>query len=173
MKIKDFLEAIEYKITNGEKYHWNCYGDNAYILEYWNGSQDGHSCEIIFDTVNHTVYECIICDYANSEAYRWINPEYKSKVFNEASLRGVNKNEAWDSVDFCDMLDHRDFLETLKFIIGTTNKNKETIQIDLSDDEWYRLMRLAHAQDITLNQLVEQILVSYIENLSSVEQPLK
>ena len=164
MKIKDFLEAIDYKITNGEKYHWNCYGDNAYILEYWNGEQDGHSCEMIFDTANHTVYECDVCDYKNEEAYRWINPDYHSKLLNEATDRVVNKDEAWDSVNFCDITDYRKFLNTLELIIGTKHNNKETIQIDLSDEEWYQLMRLAHAQDITLNQLVEQILISYLEN---------
>jgi hypothetical protein len=34
----------------------------------------------------------------------------------------------------------------------------ETIELDLDDDELFRLMRLAHEQDITLNQLINNIL---------------
>lgn len=36
--------------------------------------------------------------------------------------------------------------------------NMVTIQVDMTDDEWYTLMKIAHDQDITLNQLVNNIL---------------
>ena len=39
----------------------------------------------------------------------------------------------------------------------TENKLVE-VPIDLSDDEWLVLFRMAHEQDITLNQLVDKIL---------------
>jgi|LakMenEpi03Aug12_release.lakeMendotaPanAssembly.Ray.scaffolds.fasta_scaffold902173_3 hypothetical protein len=41
---------------------------------------------------------------------------------------------------------------------------RTTIQIDLEDDLLFQLMLRAHEQDITLNQLVENILREYIEN---------
>jgi predicted HicB family RNase H-like nuclease len=44
-----------------------------------------------------------------------------------------------------------------------TTDNRVTIQIDLEQDLWYQLMLRAHEQDITLNQLVEQILREYID----------
>ena len=44
-----------------------------------------------------------------------------------------------------------------------TNDNRVSIEVDLTDEEWYTLMKLAHEQDITLNQLVENILREYIE----------
>jgi predicted HicB family RNase H-like nuclease len=40
---------------------------------------------------------------------------------------------------------------------------RTTIQIDLEDDLLFQLMLRAHEQDITLNQLVENILREYIE----------
>jgi predicted HicB family RNase H-like nuclease len=40
----------------------------------------------------------------------------------------------------------------------------EDIVLNLDRDELYRLMLMAHEQDITLNQLVETILKEFIEN---------
>jgi predicted DNA-binding ribbon-helix-helix protein len=37
------------------------------------------------------------------------------------------------------------------------------VEVDLDDHEWYQLMRMAHERDITLNQLVEQILRDFIQ----------
>jgi hypothetical protein len=39
----------------------------------------------------------------------------------------------------------------------------ETIELDLDDDELFRLMRLAHEQDITLNQLINNVLQSVVD----------
>ena len=41
--------------------------------------------------------------------------------------------------------------------------NHTTIQIDLEDDLLFQLMLRAHEQDITLNQLVENILREFIK----------
>jgi hypothetical protein len=40
--------------------------------------------------------------------------------------------------------------------------NLATVEVELDDHEWYELMKLAHQRDITLNQLVEQILREFI-----------
>ena len=42
--------------------------------------------------------------------------------------------------------------------------SRTTIQLDLDDDLLFQLMLLAHEQDITLNQLVENILREFIKN---------
>ena len=52
--------------------------------------------------------------------------------------------------------------------IGITDTDKpldgyETIELRLEKDELYQLMLLAHEQDITLNQFVENILRQFIE----------
>jgi hypothetical protein len=41
--------------------------------------------------------------------------------------------------------------------------NRATVEVDLEDHEWYELMKIAHERDITLNQLVEQILRDFIQ----------
>jgi hypothetical protein len=40
---------------------------------------------------------------------------------------------------------------------------RTTVEVELDDHEWYELMKLAHEHDITLNQLVEQILRDFIQ----------
>jgi len=35
---------------------------------------------------------------------------------------------------------------------------RATVEIDLNREEWYQLMMMAHERDITLNQMVEQLL---------------
>ena len=39
----------------------------------------------------------------------------------------------------------------------------ETIQVDLTDEEFLHIARLAHDQDITFNQMVIKILEEHIE----------
>jgi len=39
----------------------------------------------------------------------------------------------------------------------------ETIELDLDENELFRLMQLAHEQDITLNQLINNILQSVVD----------
>ena len=46
----------------------------------------------------------------------------------------------------------------------STLDGRATVEIDLDREEWYQLMMMAHERDITLNQMVEQILRQAIEN---------
>jgi predicted DNA-binding ribbon-helix-helix protein len=40
---------------------------------------------------------------------------------------------------------------------------RSSVEVELDREEWYQLMMLAHERDITLNQLVEQILRDFIQ----------
>jgi len=40
---------------------------------------------------------------------------------------------------------------------------RTTVEINLDHEEWYQLMIMAHERDITLNQMVEQILRRVIQ----------
>lgn len=164
MRIKDFLEAIQYKITEGNQYQWECYGENAFTLEYWDGQIDGKSCSITFNTENQAVGDASVCDFENDRAYRWINPLYKKQVFEEAKRRNVDNSYAWETVKFCDVDDYNEFLNILREIIGTTQVEQATVELDLTHDECYKLMLLAHKNDITLNQLVEEIILQYLNS---------
>ena len=47
--------------------------------------------------------------------------------------------------------------------------NRVDVPIELTDEQWYSLMKMAHERDITLNQLVEQILTLEMERLEQEE----
>jgi hypothetical protein len=45
------------------------------------------------------------------------------------------------------------------------SENMETIEVGLTDEEFLYLAKRAHEQDITLNQLVNNILLQHLEDL--------
>ena len=47
----------------------------------------------------------------------------------------------------------------------TETDNRVDVEIELTDTEWYTLMKMAHDEDITLNQLVERVLAAEIDRI--------
>jgi hypothetical protein len=161
--LKDFMELVDYRITEGSDFCWNCYGPNAYTLSYWNQDHEGHSIAIIFDTRTHEVYEVQAHDYKHNRAYRLINPDYKDSYDAEAATRGINANEAWDEVNYVDLETDDDWIQkALAIIAGEDYDTRVDVPLRLDDDALFELMKRAHEQDITLNQLVEDILRNVI-----------
>lgn len=81
MTLQKFLELIEYKITEGSKYLWNCYGQNAFILDH------DVNLSIIFDTVTHEVYETSY--YDEFMTYKLFNQNFKEAYQQEIIDRNV------------------------------------------------------------------------------------
>jgi hypothetical protein len=161
--LKHFMEVVDYKVTEGSDYCWQCYGPNAYRLDSWNQDQDGHSISIVFDTRTHVVYEANAYDYSRNRAYRLINPDYKFGHDDEAAGRGVNVNQAWDDVNYVDLETDEDFLEKSRAIVANEDYDTRVeVPLNLPNDQLFDLMKLAHEQDKTLNQLVEDILRNVI-----------
>lgn len=159
------MEVVDYRITEGSQYMWKCYGSDAYRLDSWNGDHDGHSVSIVFDTKTQEFYEVSVYDYKNQRAYRLINPNYKFAHDDEASSRGVDLNQAWDDVNYTDLDIAEDFLEKAEAIVnGQPYDERVMIELDLPENLMLKLYELAHKQDITLNQLVENIIKFEIEN---------
>lgn len=150
------MEIVDYKITEGSDYTWECFGPNAYRLDSWNQDQEGHTVSIVFDTRTHVVYEASAYDYSRNRAYRLINPDYKFAHDDEASTRGVDMKQAWDDVNYVDLEVDQDFIDKARAIVANTEYDTRVqIEVDLDDDTMFRMMKLAHERDITFNQLVE------------------
>ena len=157
------MEAVDYRITEGSDFCWDCYGSNAYNLSYWNQDHNGHSLCIIFDTRTHEVYEVQAHDYKHNRAYRLINPVYQDEYKKESVIRGVEANEAWDNVNYIDLETDEDFLNKSQSIMsGEDYDTRIDMPLRLDDESLFELMKKAHEQDITLNQLVEDILRNVI-----------
>ena len=171
--IKDFMECVQYKITEGHDYLWRCYGDNAYSLDYWNqkNGADGVSIHIVFDRIDQTVYEMQAWHYGANREYRWIHPDYLSLHATEADQRGLDGDESLDGRLFIDLDLAEDMLEKANAIFnGLPYDTRVLVNVDMDDSTLNAAMRLAHEQDITLNEYVESILRKEIDRLKAANE---
>lgn len=162
--IKEWMELVDYRITEGSNYCWQCYGDNAYTLDSWNGDHDGHSFSIVFDAKDQTVYEVQAHDYLHNRAYRMINEDFQKKMRKESKRRDVDKDQAWDDVNYIDLDVDDDFIQKcLAIREGEDYDTRVLMPVEFSDEDLLKYMKMAHERDITFNQLVEQALLTAIE----------
>lgn len=167
--MKEWMQLVEYRITEGSDFGWQCYGSNVYQLDSWNGLHDdgGFSFCIVFDTKTQTVYEAQAHDYTNQRAYRMINPDFAKKHRKEAKRRDIDKDEAWDEVNYVDLEVDDDFIQKcLAIKTGEPYDTRVEVPLTLDDDQLFELMKLAHQADKSLNEFVEQILRDMIKTYS-------
>jgi hypothetical protein len=159
--IKEWMELVDYKITEGSDYMWQCYGPNAYRLDSWNGvhGKGGHSFSIVFSNKSQKVYEVSAYDYTHDRAYRMIAENKKEKHRKEAVVRQVNFNEAWDEVNYVDLDVDDDFIQKcLAIRAGEDYDTRVQMPVDFSDEDLLKYMKMAHERDMTFNQFVEEAL---------------
>jgi hypothetical protein len=169
--LKEWMEIVDYKITEGSDFGWNCYGSDVHMLDSWNGEQDGHSFTVIFDTKTQVVYEVQAHDYVHNRAYRMINEDYRKKAKKEARKRDVNKDMAWDDVDYVDLeVDDDFFQKCLAIKAGEDYDTRVSVPLELDDDLMFDLMKRAHEKDVTLNKMVEALLQDAIDNAEMLKE---
>jgi hypothetical protein len=164
--LKQFMEAIDHRVTEGAQYFWACYGDAAMSLDHWNGKHgpEGMSIHCVFDTESADVYEMQAWDYRNNREYRWIHPDYRNAHKEEAFDRAVDPNQSLDDRKFIDIEVAEDILEKARAIFrGEEYDTRIVVQLDLTEKEQLLLMRLAHENDMTVNDYVASILEAEIE----------
>ena len=164
--MKEWMELVDYKITEGSDYGWQCYGPNSYTLDSWNGVHGGggFSFSIVFSTKSQKFYEFSMCDYTNNRAYRMINPNNVEKHRKEAESKSVLANQAWDDVDFVDLDVVDDFIQkALAIKAGEDYDTRISLSLELDEKLVIKLMQMAHEEDISLNKLIEKILKEVID----------
>lgn len=167
--LKAYLEAIDYKINEGSDYGWNCYGPNARYLD--SNRNDQYSISAIFDSVDQTVYSIEAWDYKNNRTYRWVNPDFDKKFRKESKKRGIDPDESFDGQKYIIVEVAEDILEKISAIVaGNDYDTRIQVPLDLDDEMLYNLMTLAHKRDITLNALVEEILLEEIEKAKDMQR---
>lgn len=166
--LKQFMETVDYRITEGSNYQWQCFGSNAYCLDSWNGDQNGHTVSIIFDTQDQTVYQVTAYDYGRENAYRITNPDFKIAFDAECEDRDV-LDLAWELDDgtpvrYVDLEVEEDFLEKAHAIVNDIDYDTRVkVPVDFTDEELLTYMKMAHDRDMTFNQFVEDALRQFIE----------
>ena len=159
--IKDFMECVSYRITDGAEYQWSCYGPDARSMEYWNGDTGpgGRVVNMVYDTKTQVVYEMEAWDQSNDKAYRWTHPDYLEDVKAEAVRRGVDFEQSFDDHKFTDLDVEEDILEKATAIANEEEYDMRImVTLTLGYDEEHMLMEMAHEADMSLNKFVEHIL---------------
>ena len=139
--VKQWMELVDYKITEGSEYYLG--NMMLYVLESWDGNQDGYSVSVIFDPKDkQRVHIVEVCDYKNQRAYRrCASPQ--------------DDSNAWDEVSWVDLETDEDFIEkTVAIMKGVEYDTRISIPLTLTDDELLVLFKLAHAADVTFNEYV-------------------
>ena len=176
ISMKEWMELVDYKITEGSDYGWQCFGPNSYQLSSWNGLHDkgGWSFNIVFSTKTQKVYSVEVGDYTNDRAYRMINPDYVKKHNKEAKSRDVLGDQAWDDVDYVDLEVDDDFIQKcLAIKAGEEYSTDVSIPLDLSDEDMLQFMKLAHEADMTFNAYVNQVLRKMVDEFNADPELLK
>jgi hypothetical protein len=170
--MKEWMELVDYKITEGSDFCWRCYGPNAYQLSSWNGvhGKGGYSFNIVFSTKTQKVYEVTVCDYTNDRAYRMIVENKQTKHLKESKTRGVNINEAWDDVEYVDLEVDDDFIsKCLAIKAGEDYSTDVSIPLDLPDDLLMFAFKQAHAENMTFNDWMNKMLREFIDKFDRGE----
>jgi len=168
--LKDFMEIVDYRITEGSDYQWACFGPTAYRLDSWNGDQDGHTVSILFDTHSQEVYQVEAFDYRNERAYRMTNPKYKELFKEECEHRDVT-DIAWErddgsNVEYVDLEVKEDFIEKACAIVDDEEYDTRVkVPVDFTDEELLTYMKMAHERDMTFNAFVEMALRAAIDEI--------
>lgn len=168
--LKDFIQAIDYKITGGSEFQWSCFGPNARYLdaEDTGDNSSTYSINAVFDSGTREVYIVEAWDYLRDRAYRWMNPDFKRYYEAEANKRDIDPNETLDGEKFIDLEVAEDILEKIsKIVAGESYDERVKVPVDFSDEELLQYMKLAHERDITFNQLVEEALRCAIDDFEA------
>lgn len=165
--LEDFIKAVEYKITGGSEYTWPCFGDNARYLDCADneGVNGTYSISAVFDSQTQQVYIIEAWDYKNDREYRWIDPDYVNEHNAYSKKMKVDIRESLDGRNYIDLELLDDILEKINALVnGLEYDERIKVPVNLSDDTLYDLMKLAHEEDITFNQLVNNLLQQAIDN---------
>lgn len=90
----DYLEMIKFKIFDGSKYNWKCYGSSACCYSHvtYDSSQDfEYEFCAVFDTLTKVVYELSL--HVDRSTYLWIHPSYKEAYLSELKEKEASLNE--------------------------------------------------------------------------------
>lgn len=163
MKLREVNEALDHAITGGAEYLWNCFPD-ARTLDY--ETEHGHA-SVTYSTESQEVYEASAESKNSERPYRWLNPNYKSAYEAESEKRGFTDHAiAWDDVKWIDLETEDDFLDKAQGVCsGTWFDERVQVPVEMSDAEFIQLAKMAHARDITFNDMVTEVLKLAIERL--------
>lgn len=119
LTLKEYMELVNYRITEAIDCGWGPYGKDARLLDSWSGREDGNSISITFDTKTQSVYEAMAYDYSNNRVFHLFNSEFLTKYDN--SLHNI------DYIDYTKLYRTDDFVNKARAIIIGVNYDSDAV----------------------------------------------
>jgi len=173
--VYDYFSSIGRAMTASEYYGWDCYGPTARVVDHWRQGDNELTACCVFDSVTSVVYELDLCMVAERTALRWINPEYENTYLAEAENRQIS-DVAWDDVEFQRVSSADTMLSLIRKVVDDPSVtlsdaasaldnpvDTSEIRLELTEDEMFKLMKMAHEHDVSLNLFVSLILQKYVD----------
>lgn len=156
MKIQELLERFGYKLSGGSKYCWNCYGENAWRVEYQ------EEVEFIYDLVTHELYEVNVWCDERKESLIYVVPEYEIALFDEADERGFPiavENKVFSLQSILKLAEQQIAGEDLDLDLCNY------IEVSLKGELYEQTKRLADAKGISMEEYLSQAIEQWHANV--------
>jgi len=160
-QLQEILATADYKIVSGSEFLWHCFGENSRFIEC---ETDLGWLSVVVDIKTGVVYEVNVekRDYSNPR-YIWYNPEYRDAYFAEFKERGIIDHSESDGL--VELLVWSDLIEKATGIMqGIDFDERVVVEFNCPADVFLELAKLAHKMNITLNELFEYSLKTYVNN---------
>lgn len=163
IEMKQWMTLINYRISEGNDYTWHCFGDNAYMLDSWDGDHSGYSTSIMFDTKTQVVYQVEVHDYKRQQAYRYTNPDYRAA---HAAAEKSRESTRFDEYPTTELEVADDWLSKASAIAAYEDYDTGIlVPLDFTDAELMPLFKAAHDADMSFNAYVCMALRDMITKL--------
>ena len=94
----------------------------------------------------------------------------RKKYAKVAKHMGINLNEAWDDVEYVDLEVDEDFMEkAIAIKEGQDYSTDVSVPLDLPDDLLMFAFKAAHAENMTFNDWMNQMLRDFIDKVEAGE----
>lgn len=160
-QMEAYVKAIDYKITDGSEFLWQCFGPDARFLD---SSDDIFHISAVFDTKTQRVYEVSISEtYGGDLRYRWIDMEYLDAYKSEAKQRNVKWDEFTEELNWHMTDDFDDIIDKVtKIPKGEEYDPRVVLVLELEDDVKEMIETAAALRGVSIDQFVEEALKAVI-----------
>lgn len=127
----------------------------------WTLVEKGCQINLLFDVLNHTIYQLDVIDIQNSVHNRWVNSKFK-KEFDQNSFERMldpTTHSHYGKIHYIGdygldvlVMTARDLVEG----IAHDDDEDGVISLELTDSELATIARAAHIRDITINEFINE-----------------
>ena len=154
VKLESFLKAIDYKVTEGYEPQWDCF-KGFYSL--CSEKEDEYTASVYFNKSTSKVVVIEYWDYTTDNYYRWVDRLFEPQYVEQHKQGGISYSTACDEAQWIDCFSN-DILDKISRAVKGKSSNLVDFELELPDDDLFALMKLAHQRDLTLNQMINEVL---------------